>query len=964
LAGYLKIVATSGTQALPVANATYAIKDSNGQALFSGTTNESGESTVYTLDAPPASLSQAPTRAGTMVYAVYTVWVTKPGFVPVNHINVQVFDGQTTIVPIQLLPSVGTREIEHNINTPSQAVALPTTTTGQIGTNNVLTTGGTTLPGQSPSGVPENSRVLPYPVVPQEIVVHLGVPSNTSAQNVRLPFIDYVKNVTCSEIFPTWPTNAIIANIHSIVTFALNRIYTEWYRSRGYNFDITNTTAYDQYFVPDREIFANISELVDGIFNVYARRIGYRNPFFTSFCNGTTSTCNGLSQWGTVSLANSGMTPLQILHNYYPEDIELNEAPFGDTESYPGQPLSINSTGDAVQTIQKFLNRIRLNYPLIPLISNPDGNFGTDTQQAVKVFQSVFNLTQDGIVGKATWNKISAIYTAVVKLAELDAEGERIGLSPTPPTTTIRQGNRGTDVIHAQFLLNYISNFYDTISAPDMDGNFGASTTQSVQQFQRQFGLTADGIIGPSTWAKLYEVYKRLRDEDENYPVDPNVPPTPNPNVPVYPGYLLKQGQRGNNIITLQRMLNNARSQYPNLPLLTEDGIFGPATYNAVRLFQQARGLSQDGIVGPQTWNALANITQTRSPILTPAYPGYSLKLNQMSDSVLQLQKLLNTAATLYPNLSQVPEDGIFGPRTQQAVRAFQQMYGLSPDGVVGQQTWGALLLLLESGTSPYQHPWNPRENTLNTAPAFPGNLEINTQSGGVLTLQRMINRVNSLIPSVPRVTEDGVFGVNTQRAVRMLQQVLGLHVDGIVGHQTWNALTEMLYSDQRSITDTITDPAQNAHTVLTVQRLLNNASAINPNIPRVTEDGILGPSTQQAIKIFQQWVGLTADGIVGQQTWNALNNLTTQATTTTIAIAAYPFMGTLSIGQQGGNVLTLQRMINNASATHPSIPRVAEDGIFGQGTKNAVITFQRLFGLIADGIVGAQTWSTLSMLQ
>jgi len=357
-----------------------------------------------------------------------------------------------------------------------------------------------------------NPRVLRQVVIPNPITVHLGTP-NASAANVQVSFPDYVKNVASSEIYPTWPDASLRANIYAIITFALNRVFTEWYRSRGYNFDITNSTAYDQSFVYGRPIYDSVSRIVDEIFNEYVRRQNQNAPYFTSFCNGTTVTCRGLSQWGTVSLANQGLTPLQILRTYYPSDIEITETNIitGVLSSYPGTPLRTGSTGLDVQTVQTYLNRIRRNYPAIPAITDEAGVFGNSTKDAVTAFQRIFNLTSDGIVGQATWYKISSLYAGIAKLAELDSEGTSLGIGTVPPTAILRQGSRGQDVITLQYLLNIISEYYPGIPAPMQDGVFGSGTRQSVVAFQQLSGLQSDGIVGPRTWEALYNAYHGIQ---------------------------------------------------------------------------------------------------------------------------------------------------------------------------------------------------------------------------------------------------------------------------------------------------------------------------------------------------------------------------------------------------------------------------------------------------------------------
>ncbi len=285
------------------------------------------------------------------------------------------------------------------------------------------------------------------PYIPETITVHLGAP-DSSAANVTVSFPDYIKNVASSEIYPTWPESALRANIYAQISYALNRIYTEWYRSRGYDFDITNSTAYDQSFVQGRDIFENISRIVDEIFNDYIRRQGNVEPLFAAFCDGREVQCDGLSQWGSVELAQQGLVPYDILTNYYGDDIEIvNDAPIQNiTESYPGTLLRLGSSGGDVRTIQVQLNRISTDYPLIPKISVTNGVFGEETEDAVRAFQRTFNLAQDGIIGKATWYKIKYIFVAVTSLAELNSEGISIAELSQQFVSDIRPGNVGDPV--------------------------------------------------------------------------------------------------------------------------------------------------------------------------------------------------------------------------------------------------------------------------------------------------------------------------------------------------------------------------------------------------------------------------------------------------------------------------------------------------------------------------------------
>ena len=491
--GYLILQARIAEDAVPLSGVQIKILDDQGRQVYELTTDESGETEEVSLETVNRSLSLNPNYAGA-TYIGYDVLAQAAGFNSIHISEVPIYEGETAIQPLVFVPM---RQFQRSPETTEITVGRPAVT----------------MPWRNQQeGPAEGQDAEPYilrqVVIPNPITVHLGSPAS-SASNVQVTFPDYVKNVASSEIYPTWPDASLRANIYAIITFALNRIFTEWYRGQGYSFDITNSTAYDQAFVYGRTIYESISRIVDEIFNEYVRRQGQNVPYFTSFCNGTTVVCSGLSQWGTVSLAERGYTPLQILRNYYPNDVVIAEA---DTitsilTSYPGAALQVGSTGLDVQTIQTYLNRIRRNYPAIPVITDEEGVFGESTKAAVTKFQSVFNLAADGIVGKATWYKISSLYAAVTRLAELDSEGISLGIGTVPPSSVLSQGSQGNDVITLQYLLNVASEFYPYVPGVAQDGIFGSGTRQAVIAFQQAMQLSPDGIVGPATWRALYDVY-------------------------------------------------------------------------------------------------------------------------------------------------------------------------------------------------------------------------------------------------------------------------------------------------------------------------------------------------------------------------------------------------------------------------------------------------------------------------
>lgn len=348
------------------------------------------------------------------------------------------------------------------------------------------------------------------PFIPQQITVHIGPPS-TGGENVTVPFSDYVKNVASSEIYPTWDESALRANIFAIVSFALNRVYTEFYRSRGYDFDITSSTAYDQAFVKGRSFFDNISRLVDELFNDYLRRPGFVEPLASKFCNGTTVTCEGLSQWGSQNLAQQGYTSDQILRSYYGNVETVLNAPIrGISSSYPGTPLRVGSTGPSVVVLQVSLNRIGQNYPAIPKIPAVDGIYGSRTEAAVRSFQRIFGLTADGIVGPATWYEIVRLYTAVTALSELRSLGQQFYAINWSPPNGLQTGDTGDKVRLLQYMLSVLSAYIPDIPPVTVDGIYGPATRAAVLAAQRRFRLPETGTVGATTWDEIYDQFSGI----------------------------------------------------------------------------------------------------------------------------------------------------------------------------------------------------------------------------------------------------------------------------------------------------------------------------------------------------------------------------------------------------------------------------------------------------------------------
>ncbi len=445
-----------------------------------------------------------------------------------------------------------------------------------------------------------NAQNALLPIIPENITVHLGSP-NAPARNVTVPFADYIKNVASSEIYPTWPESALLANIYAQISFALNRVYTEYYPSRGYDFQITNSTSIDQSYVYGLDIFENVSRLVDQVFNSYIRREGSVEPLFALYCDGLEVQCGGLSQWGSVELANAGYSPVDILRYYYGDDIELveNVAVEGVRESWPGEPLKPEMFGDDVYLAQIRLNRISKNFPGIPKIRDVNGFYSAETADAVKSFQRQFALEETGEIDRGTWYAIERVYSAVKSLSDLNSEGVSIEDVTLLFDDRLYEGLRGSEVRELQYLLRFVSDFIEAVRPVEIDGIFGPLTKQSVEDFQYEVGLPVTGEVDAETGERLYDAYVNLRASlPDDYFAARTAP---------YPGMPLRQGSRGEDVRAVQRWLNRLGEIYSAIPPLTEDGIFGPATALAVRTWQRIAGLDPTGVISSFTWDSLAS---------------------------------------------------------------------------------------------------------------------------------------------------------------------------------------------------------------------------------------------------------------------------------------------------------------------------------------------------------------------
>ena len=443
------------------------------------------------------------------------------------------------------------------------------------------------------------------PIIPTDIVVHLG-PPDEAARNITVPFIEYIKNVASGEIYPNWPLDSIKANVLAQISFALNRIYNEWYPSKGYDFDITSSPRYDQSFVENRQFFETISQVVDEFFNDYLVKDEQVQPFFAMYCDGRNVTCDGLSQWGSVALANQGKSPIEILKNYYGNVRVIYDAPVEDNvRTYPGFDVELGTAGDFVRMINIQLNRIGQNYPAIPVILNDSPYFTVETERAVRKFQEIFNLKVTGIVDKATWYKIKYIYNAVKKISDLYSEGISVDEATLLFNRVLQQGDSGQYIRTLNYFLNVISYFDSSIPYRDLkDEVFGEDTKQVVMAFQSKYGLRATGIVDALTWSALRNAYRQtIRSVPSEYYTVLNE---------FYPGRFLSEGMSGDDIINLQRFLYIICQKTGEIPGVVVNGIFDNLTEQSVRSIQRKYNLEETGIVSPIVWYRIVELSKGR----------------------------------------------------------------------------------------------------------------------------------------------------------------------------------------------------------------------------------------------------------------------------------------------------------------------------------------------------------------
>lgn len=670
---------------------------------------------------------------------------------------------------------------------------------------------------------------------------------------------------------PAWPEQALRANILAQISLALNRIWTEWYPSRGYSFNITGSPAVDQSFTEGRTVYTVMERLTAELFSTYVRRTGNAEPYFTEYCDGKLVSCKGMKQWGTVDRANEGKTALQILRYYYGDDVNLvtsnNIAAI--PESYPGSPLRRGSTGTEVRILQRQLDRIAKDYPAFgkPTVN---GTFDTATESCVKAFQKYFSLTADGVVGRSTWYKISYIYVSVKELAQLTSEGESWAGTVTGgiwPGVVLRRGDTGAYVELVQFWLSTLAEFDTAIPDLTVDGNFGAGTEKSVKAFQTENGLTADGVVGQATWDALYLAWVDVQSDMGGT---------------AYPGTALRTGSKGNDVRLVQFWLRIAADNYISLQAVTVDGSFGSGTAAAVKAFQSLFGLTADGIVGRTTWAKLNEVgiavaNKLVAPGVEPGQFVTTLRQGSTGTPVRALQYYLRLIAEYWAGVPSVAVDGVFGAATTESVKAWQRQEGLTVDGIVGPATWKSIyenaMRMAASGPVVRLSPLPEPARTLQ-----PG--DMGTE---VLVLSQMMTFLAQWLPDIPSPGQTDIFNAAVVLAVQAAQRLLGLPVTGQVTAADWQrfaAASSALYT----VTPTAAAPepagvwpgaalaaGSAGPAVLQVQQWLNVLGSVYCGYSFVEETGVLDAQTLAVLEAYQEKVGLDPVGVVDDATWLSL---------------------------------------------------------------------------------------------
>ncbi|MDR1542590.1 MAG: peptidoglycan-binding protein [Clostridiales bacterium] len=838
--GYLTVVMRLANESLPAAEARVLIKDQFGAILYDLVADANGRTEQAALEIPDGIVSGLHShRIGRFTAEV----PPSPYFCSMTITGVEVYSEVASVLPIDLTPIFKDEPDKNHITVHIEQLH-----------------GCDWRPPQNADAIPiemENalSRLADVQI-PESVFVHLGRLQEADALNVRVGLESYLKNVAASEIYADWSEEALYANIYCHVSLLLSRVFSRWYRSRGYPFDITSDPASDQIYQPCRSIPDNISYIVDRVFNVYIRRLGMVEPCFPVLCGGDPDYCgSGLSQWGSEYLGRAGHSPLDILMLYLSSDIEFAESTNFRLEigNILKRLLKEGDSGRDVSLVQTYLNRLRINYPAIPEIENPNGFFDSKTLKSVKAFQSLFNLDADGIVGKTTWFQLTKIYSAAKRLEELENAKIKPNLDFSSQFEAPEENSENSALL--RHMLDYASLFFKSVPSSEEAAYYGMPAQYQTASFQKTFGLPQTGKADAATLRMLYDQYRVLREiasldaASENAADELSEPP----------GEILSLGSTGERVLLLQQYLEGLSKRHPSILVVYHNGTFGADTDRAVKVFQNLYGLTPNGIVDQKTWDRIESEYSSTPPQTILPFPGYRLITGSSGENVHVIQNYLNDIGKTFTTLPTISPDGLYGNNTYSAVFEFQKLFGLPATGFIDKDTWDSIVSV---------------HSTTLAMPKYPGKpIQIGDEGRSALVAQTRMLGMQKAHPSIPAFELNGVFGEAFENAVKEFQVLFHLNPDGVIDEKTWS----MLESAHKGLKNSVKFPGDNivigstGDAVKAAQERLANLSRRYPSIPLVTMDGTFGNVTLNAVTEFQRIFGLPATGVIDRATWDRL---------------------------------------------------------------------------------------------
>lgn len=792
--GYITLRVFSAGRAMPVPKAQVRIVDLRIALDQTITTDAYGNADKIKVYAPEKEISMNP-QDTQPPYETYNIEVARDGYIPTIINNVPVFAGETSLQPVAMIPAPEGEQYASLVD------------------NYDVPPGGLSIKGErfAGAGGEQHAVHMTRPVyIPETIRVHLG-PPGSGDKTVRVPFADYVKNAASTEIYPTWPKQALNANILAIISFALNRIYTGYYPAKGYDYDITADPMSDPFYVDGRNVYVSVSDIVDEVFNEFIKRMGFAEPLLAAYCNGITARCEGLSQWGTLTLANQGKSAEEILKYYY-GNVQTNES--GDIrgigKDYPGTPVRLGDVGENVMALQRALDEIGRTYTNIPDIPRINGNYDAYTQDAARAFQRQFNLSPDGIAGKKTWYQIQFVHAAYRKLEELSRQRAEITLPGSPPDTTLMEGDRGVNVRILKFLLFATSVFYSSVLPVAANNVFDAETTASVKSFQKTYALPETGTADPATWDALMNVYKGIDSQAGTVLDLILLPPgagieTDTGAHTATPQLRPVQGARANT--DLERVKTAMKMKDDSYPFDPMGGGRMGMRYSADIPDYMPVSASEEGTMRQGEEIDPFDPPAQYGPVARQYFEPEMQKDAGQSGGFDDMTGMTRPGTQFYPpapmRMPGMPAGGMTGRGGGMTGETMPGpgAYAAPPGSAFGMRETappGGEPDTDAEGTAAYECPAPPR-----VSPPFPGRvLKIGSKEREVEMMQEFLSyialslmRYKKITNELKVIVNDGIYGIDTTDAVIRFQNRYEMPVNGVIDAPTWAKIVEVYNS-------------------------------------------------------------------------------------------------------------------------------------------------------------------------